>query len=265
MAVVNSTVSITHSTSSAFAGAISGYSHTSLISNCYNTGDVNIKTDYVAYAGGITGNSDSPLDFCYNTGVVSAIATNNMSNNGWAFVGGIAGSLWSTINNCFNTGDINATADSKPHAGGITGELFSASAIMNCYNKGNISALALPSYSTYAYAGGIAGAYERSHISNCYSTGTLNAVGAGGIVGVITMIYPSTPLIINAYYLNNIFSAFGRNNSGGSLTDVFENVNILTSTQMCQQDSFVGFDFDNVWAINPVANNGYPYLRGTQS
>jgi len=38
----------------------------------------------------------------------------------------------------------------------------------------------------------------------------------------------------------------------------------LTSAQMKQQASFVGFDFSTVWVIAPAINNGYPYLRGTQ-
>jgi hypothetical protein len=34
-----------------------------------------------------------------------------------------------------------------------------------------------------------------------------------------------------------------------------------SSSEMKQQSTYIGWDFDNVWAIDPSINNGYPYLR----
>ena len=72
-------------------------------------------------------------------------------------------------------------------AGAIAGS-SSKSVISNCYNTGSVSAgigVASTGYDTYAYAGGICGAYD-GELSNCYNTGDVTAESisvAGGSVG----------------------------------------------------------------------------------
>lgn len=41
----------------------------------------------------------------------------------------------------------------------------------------------------------------------------------------------------------------------------FTSVKSLTVEEMKVQSNFAGFDFDNVWAISPDVNDGYPYLK----
>ena len=38
---------------------------------------------------------------------------------------------------------------------------------------------------------------------------------------------------------------------------------VKTTSEMKQQSTYVGFDFDSIWAINPLINDGYPYLTFT--
>jgi hypothetical protein len=224
--MINSKVNAT-SNGIVYAGGIAGYSpdSTSVISNCYTTGEVNATSSgRIAHAGGIAGSS-SRINNCYNTGKVSA--TNNNSD---AFAGGIVGTVsYNTefifsIFDCYNTGEIKATGKFIAGAGGIAGQ--------------NLSTVA-----TY-----------KPHIVDCYNIGNIDAICSdvsriGGILGYLAPSRSET-LITNCYYLDSTVNV--------------NNISALTSAQMKQQSSFVGFDFTNTWAINPAINNGYPYLRGMQ-
>ena len=270
--IKNMIVNISDSRYTVYAGLF-GSLHEGAVKN---TGMVNSTINIVgwgAYAGGIAGESISAtITNCYNTGEVNATVS-GVSNSYYitACTGGIVGKNYdtSTINNCYNTGEINANIIAVSNylaiacTGGIAGENRSTSTINNCYNTGEISATATTVFNYgKPYAGGIAGEnYYSSTINNCYNIGTITATcsnysnTAGGIVGD----NPIGEIINQCCYLNNIPRAQGTLGSG-TLINVFA----LTETQMKQQSSFIGFDFDTVWAISPSINNGYPYLRGLQ-
>ena len=184
--------------------------------------------------------------------------------------GGIAGdvSSFSTISNCYNVGEVTATTLGgssyyyySAKSGGIVGNIDYSSVINNCYNTGIVSANAPSSYFlAYATAGGIAG-QSSATITNCYNVGTVSTTIApthyaylGGLVGE----NDSYSSITNCYCLDTIADTVG--DDSGTLTNVLA----LSDTQMKQQASFVGFDFTDIWAINPAINDGYPYLRGMQ-
>ena len=205
-------------------------SYTDTITNCYNTGTVTAGS----CAGGIAGSSDAEITKCCNAGTVTADSC----------AGGIVGTGTPIIANCYNTGNVTVTAESIPEnfpsvisAGGIMGYLQapnSSFTITNCYNTGNISFTEQPSDS---YGGGILGGR--------------NMVEGGGS-GTIT----------NCYHLNNISAAIG--------TDEVEHITItniksLTSDQMKQRTSFVGFNFYTIWDINANTNNGYPYFGNSDT
>ena len=183
------------------------------------------------------------IDTVKNVGMVNTkISITNDDIGRFFYVGAISGSLWSNsrISNCYNTGTINVTSNTNSYVGGITGYTDGA-VVNNCFNMGAVS-------STGGSAGGIVG--NSWHLSNCYNTGAVTATRyAGGIAG-----YGSAT---NCYYLDTSASkASGNIETSTNLA--------LTEAQMKQQASFVGFDFDNVWAISPTINNSYPYLRGMQ-
>ena len=101
------------------AGGIVGFSHDSLIEECFNTN--NISVNYYG-AAGISGNSeDSVINDCYNVGDI------NTDNRNAA---GIMGDVRNTnkINNCYNTGNIsgNSRISSIANQNGQT-------VIDNCY------------------------------------------------------------------------------------------------------------------------------------
>ena len=253
-------ISITTSSSSVVGGIVGYIGPLSSISNCYNTGTVNVAS-FSSYTGGIVGSigSVSSATNCYNTGTISNITISS------SYVGGITGELLadSFILNCYNSGNISSSS-ATIDIGGVAGNTFLGSSIKNCYNTGNINAISSSSsiYSTIC-VGGISGGLDyysstanNSLVSNCYNIGNINAssdstVYTGGIIGAT---YPIR-IISNCYFLNNIISGVG--NDKGTLT----NVNPLFESEMKQQSSYEGFDFDTTWAIDPNKNSGYPYLR----
>jgi hypothetical protein len=87
--------------------------------------------------------------------------------------------------------------------------------------------------------GGIVGYNGGGKIGACYNTSDRGS----GIVG-----YYNSGTITNNYSL-----IYG--NSYGTR---------LTAEQMRQQSSFIGFDFESVWAIDAKINGGYPYLQNVK-
>jgi len=172
------TVTASSTSSSAYAGGIIGYSSSSSVINCYNTGAVTSS----AHAGGIIGYSlsSSPVINCYNTGSVSASSSLN------AYAGGIVGNSSSPVINCYNGGSVSASSSYRTYAGGIIGySLSSLSPAINCYNTGTVTASGT---AFSAYAGGITGYFSYSSIINCYNSGSVSASSsgttyAGGITG----------------------------------------------------------------------------------
>jgi len=166
-----------------FAGGICGriVYCTATITDCYNTGDISATFDYDSNAGGICGGAYATITNCYNTGNVSSATTTSSSN-----AGGICGEAYATITitNCHNTGDISssssaaAAAYSYSYAGGICGYVYNGTSIItNCYNTGEISASAISysSYSSYSFAGGICGEAYYITITNCYNIGDISS------------------------------------------------------------------------------------------
>ncbi len=255
-----------------YAGGVIGYnSSSSDITNCYNYGDI-VGTDT---AGGIVGdNRESRIINCGNTGNISTVTK---TDTRVAF-GGIAGHATKDIIQCFNTGNVvstitRTTKSSETCAigvGGIVG-LCEGITIKDCFNTGAVSSL-------YT-CGDIAG-------SGCALSGWFT-----NTAGKTTSFKPdsSTLTIINCYnsYGNDTNNFYGYNASGSSgsmgyqgnswsysniikvsaLTsyninsDTDTNITQLTESEMKQQDKYVGFDFNTIWAINSSMNNGTPYLQ----
>lgn len=168
LGMIDSEISVTTSSGSAYAGGIAGYGGS--IFNCSNTGSVS----GTSYSGGIVGSVDHDnyttptITNCYNSGVVS----------GSGYVGGIVGhTYYARITSCYNTGYVNG----KYNAGGIAG--VAPNTIADCYNMGEISAAVVVDYASTVRveAGGIVG--SGSKVQNCYNTGNVSANGSGAVTG----------------------------------------------------------------------------------
>ena len=86
-------------------------------------------------------------------------------------------------------------------------------------------------------------------IVNSYAMGSATGRSSGTLVGT------THGTIRNSYAVGGDRLATPAG-SGGSIT-----INSHHLTTPAEQSTFVDWDFDNVWGINPNINNGYPYLR----
>lgn len=233
MVGANVNVVASGSASYAAAGAIAGYILYTEIKNCYNSGDGNITasctTDYyAAIAGGIVGAAEnSTASNCFNTTPVSAYSGPNSYNS---YAGGISGGdQWSfEIENCYNTGEIYAYTDSSDfcaYSGGITGFVGfgDSSSLKYCYSLSPITA-------------------DSEYEGNAFS---------GGIAGANNINYPSSASY--CFFLDNVEKPIG--NDSRTFSTMYE----LTAEEMHIEESFLGFDFDNVWIM---PEGGIPTLRG---
>ncbi len=185
LGMVNSNICVQFTTSSAsyaYTGGIVGCiidnnQNDSVISNCYNKGNVTSgytsTSDYShVAAGGIVGSATRCIiTDCYNAGVIDANAASNRS--AYAHAAGIVGYARAcTVSNCYNIEKITSTEN----AGGIAGDGYSSN-ISGCYNLGNITGV--------EYAGGILGDQAYGTVSECYNAGVIAASQgyAGGIIG----------------------------------------------------------------------------------
>lgn len=156
-------------------GGIGGYvTGTTVISDCYNTGDIISKNAITSEAGGITGYfsgstaETSSIQNCFNTGKVEASGVD---------VGGISGYLTkTTVNNCYNIGNITSTSDKTTgiYIGGLIG-MGNTPVVTNCYNTGNITA-------NGKGIGGAIGGGSKITTTNCYYK---SGCGASNGIGVV--------------------------------------------------------------------------------
>lgn len=167
-----------------------------------------------------------------------------------------------------NLGMINVNIDhistDSKNIGAIAGKSRSSSGydedegdyeggIINCYVSGNIT-----TDSDKYNVGGIVG-YCTGSINNCYNTA--NVMG-NGIVG-----YGSG--LSNCYNIGEV-SGFGISEYSGRNAynllgkDLENNAKTLTEVQMRTQSMYVGFDFENVWEIDPSSSYPYPQLKSNR-
>ena len=138
---VDCTVKSTSTGASSTAGGIVGFTRSeSKIQECYSTSNVCGESSAYAYAGGIIGAGGGNITNCYNTGFVNVkyVGSSSFTTPG---VGGIVGSAQSTtVTNCYNVGYISAyTANGSANVGGICGTVTTP-VISDCYYLGSIQA-----------------------------------------------------------------------------------------------------------------------------
>ena len=242
-----------------FTGGLVGYNYTSAsISNCHSIGDVIGRRG----TGGLVGQNYNNANVinCYSTGQVS----------GYENTGGLMGGNSGNISNCYSTGDVigtdNVAGLSATNSGTIN-KCFSTGTVNGGYETGGLVG------HNYSFGSNI------GSISNCYSTSNVNGNSkSGGLVASHT----STGTLINNYSTGNVF---GQNYTGGFIGYRLNSgaiSNCYWDTQTSGQtisaggegrttaemtwphaaNTYVGWDFVNIWAGDPsaVANAGYPYL-----
>jgi len=210
-------------------GGLTG-SNTGTITYSHATGDV--RGDYAV--GGLVGESDGSISYSYATGEML---------DGQS-IDGLVGSNTGTITSSFATGRVNGTY----YTGGLTG--YNYGAISKSYSTGDVYG--------EQHVGGLGSNLEiAGSISDSFATG--NVSGSSFVGGLIGYDYEnSTGSYSNSYASGNVsgidyvgnLSSRGLGNNVGSFY-----------LEASMKGAVAGWDFVNLWEVDPLRNNGYPYLK----
>ena len=200
-----------------------------------NFGLVNINVKGETYTGGISAVNYFIIQNVYTTGIIEGVS----------ITGFITNSNYGLIKNAYNTGYSQG-------GGGIAGSSSSDTSIIeNVYNVGRT---------------GIA-IFGDSLRSDIYIHAAILAIDSANYIG-------GNPeyRLKNAYYLDDSMK------TGGAIKDKsnsvyfpdeeeeetvyeFENVEMLTLEQFKEQNSFIGFDFENEWEMPEEGSYSFPILK----
>ncbi len=202
-----------------------------LIEDSSATGDVEGNEN----VGGLIGlaSSSTTVRNSFATGDVECIR----------FCGGlVGGSVGGTYERDFATGDVEATTD---FAGGFVG-YSDQNSITNSYARGDATAP--------TQVGSFGAAFGNNNpVSFLYGTGEVTATGDEAVVGGL---FPDTagPFSDHSYWDVDT-TGIGEPGDLDPTHAVGKSTSVMKS-----EDTFVDWDFEDIWAINPFTNDGYPYL-----
>jgi hypothetical protein len=235
------------------AGYIGGTSPmASAITRCGAGGSV----DGNNYVGGFVGEIYDAV-YIYDSFSLTDVSASSGSENVHFRVGGFVGLSKGHIYRCYAAGDVVGSHDGvyRTCVGGFVGYTCS-SYTQDCYARGGV--LGSNSNPIYAYVGGFVGEQEGgptfgySTIDNCYSTGSVggNSNYLGGFMG------SQQGGSSWAFCTDNFWDIQGSGRSSSACGTGKD------TPEMKVQSTFTdaGWDFVNVWSIDPMVNDGYPYF-----
>ena len=231
-------------------GAVAGYIHASTIINTRATGVLNASSMGMTLAGGIVGiaSSSTITNNSANVNIESV-------NSSWAFAAGIAGELYnSNLTNSYANGNILAIDSQHTFASGIAANVEN-STIANSYAIGSFIATG----TNRAFAAGIgAQIMSSSTISYSYSSGHIHAfapnIFSGGIAGIAVN---GTQVQFSFWNLDTTGQAHATSNGTPSTNYGLNTFEMKSSVNYINN----GWDFVNIWDIQPDINSGYPHLK----
>jgi hypothetical protein len=215
-----------------FSGTLAGLANATLIENIRANGELSGGSD----TGGLVGR----LATACNVNHVSFAG----SVAGGANTGGLVGSTASanSIRHAWTIGSVRGAS----YTGGLVGHFRTTTSGTNCsladaYSRASVSGT--------TNVGGAIGYQYYSNVSRVYSSGTVTGTGSnvGGFLGATG----SSSSQSNCYW--DVESSGSETSAGGA------GVSGRTTQQMKQQATFGGWNFTEVWNIEP--NLGYPYHR----
>ena len=209
------------------------------IDNCSSSGLIMSSTIDQYEAGGLVGYNAGTISFSYSNATVTTAA---------AYAGGLVGKNHSggTIQCCYATGRVAGS-----YAGGLVGHNLSQdrnkpARIQNAYAIGKVTGT--------NYAGGLIGFNQYGNgntlVEYCYSNGhVLGSDKKGGLIGWLGA-YGSGANTVTSCYYDSITSEMSDLDRGTP----------LDSNAMKTESSYVGWDYNTIWAIDPQVNKGYPFI-----
>ncbi len=200
-----------------------------------------VTGDHVA--GGLVGTNAGEITDSSSTGKVV----------GHFAVGGFVGVNKGNVTNSFSTGEVSGFES----VGGFVGRNSCIGQITDSYSTGNVDE-ELNVFTTIKSDKGIGGlvGVNAGAIANSYSIGQVNAAGQGigGLIGIDGVILKESSSYILRSYWNTETSRQGTSVGGEGRTTA-------EMTSPHASNTYVGWDFNEIWFIHPQINNGYPQLR----
>ena len=203
----------------------------------------------------------------------------------------VAGLAVLSSNTIIKNSSVSGNIIGSRYVGGITASIGRSSTIENSFSNVNLTLLNYQESITRSYVGGIS-AQVYGTIKNSFSISNIVITHPSGAVGGLSGMsrnegvhensYAVTRLLGDFEYKGGIsgYSFFDNNtaiidnsvwnseisevsNAIGELDNVEINRLGLDTHSMKQRETYtaLGWDFDNIWDINPNINGGYPYLR----
>jgi hypothetical protein len=167
----------------------------------------------------------------------------SISGSGYSsIIGGLVGyNLSTNFSMCGTTGAITITGKNN-HVGRIAGSTDNS--IDNCFGRGPIAA---DIADTVTYVNGLIAHNSNATLNNCYSAGSFTLTGL--------------PYVIRREYGSGCFCDLEAAGAGVYSTDSMSNG--ISTAQMKTESTFKnsGWDFKNIWQIDPAINDGYPSFR----
>lgn len=247
--------------------------------NCFSDGKIDINGFENVSVGGLIGSAlnDNYVGLCVNN---ADININTKSYSQKIFAGGILGrtsydidlyeesffNIKSSANygNIFINNDV-CSEETQIYAGGISSYQITGNNLSDCYNRGNISAQKSIGYLVF---GGIIGE-AIARVENSYNTGKIivpsdNNDKISSVCNIKTpyLYAPEGPMMAKDYIVYNCYCLDNGLTPCYQDSDIpykwFYNIITLSDVEMKVQNSFIGFDFEEIWEME---ENGYPVLQ----
>ena len=233
------------------AGGLIGRNSYSTVNNCNSNSSVSCNE----FGGGLIGyNDNSTVANCYTTGQVS----------GSYLLGGLIGNnIESLISNCYSTENITG----KDYVGGLLGN-NNESTVINSYCTGSVAG--------DSYVGGLVGMNISTTVNNCYSLG--NVIGSSNVGGLVGN-HTDNSILVNSYsigkvsgsyyigglvgytYSSTINNCFWDTQTSEKTTSVGGTGKTTAEMKAKSTFTYAGWDFNLVWSLDSIINNGYPYIN----
>ncbi|MCS7460393.1 S-layer homology domain-containing protein [Paenibacillus doosanensis] len=196
-----------------------------------------------------------------NGGAVRNVGLKDGSVRGGDYTGGLVGyNVNGTIENTYSTVSVNG----NEKVGGLVGQNDNRGLVKQSYAIGNVTGLGT--------VGGLVGRNDNSStVSQSYATGSVNGqYEVGGLVGRHYGSIGYSYAVGRVTGGTDVGGLVGRS-FGPTITSSFYNSETTgqsgtgtskTTAEMRTKSTFTmaGWDFDHVWGMNSLINNGYPVL-----
>jgi len=227
-----------------------------------SNGTVNSRSGYVGLFGTCGGwGAAAPKTVIKNVGLEN-VSIHTVAGATGALVGNSWGAY---IENCYSTGVIKIYT-SEATAGGLVGDMaaWNIVSLRNCYSTVTLTNTKGDTDESFAGLGGLVGSMDNANkpvIVNCYAIGNTNTAGLhGGLLGRGS--YSSVNGGLSSAYHNSDVNKYAIGSWFGTPGPDEVKLYARTTSELKTQSTYVGWDFNGIWALDNQKNNGYPYLRG---